>query len=129
MDILQFIWQMGSLPQTPLDVILPMAIAPFKPNSDMMCRSCNFVDTLANDVFNTINEQMNGEIALEDMVRTLRCYKGRPIQRDNDEMLVGYQVEWALVQEYPATNVLITASIYSQHVAIQHQGCIHGQLV
>ena len=64
-----------------------------------MCRSCNFVDTLANDVLNTINEQMNGEIALEDMVRTLQCYKGRPIQRDDDEMLVGYQVEQSLVQD------------------------------
>ena len=129
MDILQFIRQMGPLPQTPLDVILPMAIAPFKPNADTMCRSCNFADTLANDVFCTINEQMNGELALEDMVRTLRCYKGRPIQREDDEMLVGYQVERALVQEYPASNHLITASVYSQHVAVQHQGCIHGQLV
>ena len=71
MDILQFICQMGPLPQTPLDVILPMAIALFTPNADMMCRSCNFADTLANDVFSTINEQMNGKLALEDMVRTL----------------------------------------------------------
>ena len=62
---------MGPLPQTPLDVILPMAIALFKPNSEIMYRGCNFADTLANDVFNTINEQMNGEIALENMVRTL----------------------------------------------------------
>ena len=84
---------MGPLPQTPLDVILPMAITPFKPNADTMCRSCNFADTLANDVFNTINKQMNGEIALEDMVRTLRCFKGRPIQREDNEMLVRYQVE------------------------------------
>ena len=44
-------------------------------------------------------------------------------------MLVGYQVERALVQEYPASNHLITASVYSQHVALQHQGCIHGQMV
>ena len=33
------------------------------------------------------------------------------------------------MQEYPVSNDLITASVYSQHVVIPHRGCIYSQLI
>jgi hypothetical protein len=44
-------------------------------------------------------------------------------------MLIGYQMEHAIIQEYPVSNDLITVSVYSQHVTIPHRGCVYGQMV
>ena len=38
-------------------------------------------------------------------------------------------MEQSVIQEYPVSNDLLTVSVYSQHVAIPHSGCVYGWMV
>ena len=55
--------------------------------------------------------------------------KGQPIQREREQKLVGFQIEHWIMQECPAINSLLMVSVYSQHIAIPHNGCIYGWMV
>ena len=114
---------MGPLPQTPNDRIVPLTVHPFIPDQSTMCDTCAHGDNIAEEIFNMINDCLNGPMTLEDTVLTNRGVKGRPIRKQGQQMILGYQAEWAIVQEYPVSNDLITASVYSQHVTIPHREC------
>ena len=90
---LQTIQQMGPLPQTPTDFVLPWALTPYVGDQAMMCQMCIFTDDVAEDVFHDINDKLNGHIAIEDMVHSTRSIKRQLIQREGAESLVGFQME------------------------------------
>ena len=52
---------------------------------------------------------------------TIRGIKVRPIRKEGQQTIIGYQVEHAIIQEYSVSNDHITASVYSQHVTILHR--------
>ena len=90
-----------------------------------MCQACTFTDDVAEDVFHDINDKLNGQIAIEDMVRSTGTIKGQPIQREGKGRLVEFQMECSIIQEYLAINCLIMASVYSQNITVMHNGCIY----
>jgi hypothetical protein len=120
---------MGPLPQTPNDRIVPLMVHPFVPDQGTMCNTCAHGDTIVEEVFNVINDCLNGSMTLEDTILTYRGVKGRPIRKQGQQMILGYQTEQAIIQEYPVSNDLITASVYSQHVTIPHRECKYGQMI
>ena len=120
---------MGPLPQTPNDRIVPLTVHPFIPDQSTMCDTCAHGDNIAEEIFNVINDCLNRPMTLEDTVLTNRGVKGRPIRKQGQQMILGYQAEQAIVQEYPVSNDLITASVYSQHVTIPHRECKYRQMI
>jgi hypothetical protein len=123
------IWQMGPLPQTPTDVIVPLTLVPYVADQSTMCQTCVHADDIAGEIFHEINQSLNGPLAMEDMVTSTRSMGAWLIRKEGQQMLIGYQMEWSIIQEYPVSNDLITVSIYSQHVTIHHRGCVYGQMV
>ena len=117
------IWPMEPLPQTPNDIIVTLMLVPFVPGQSTMCNACAHGDDIAEEIFQVINDCLNGPMTMEDMITTIRGVKARPIRKQGQQMILGYQAEWAIIQEYPMSNDLITASIYSQHVMIPHREC------
>jgi hypothetical protein len=120
---------MGPLPQTPTDIIVLLTLMPYLAGHSTMCGTCIFADDTVGEVFHGINQSLNGPLAMEDMVLSTRCTKAQPIRKEGHQTLIGYQMKWSIVQEYPVSNNLITVSVYSQHIAIPHRGCIYGQMI
>ena len=62
-------------------------------------------------------------------ITTIRGVKARPIRKQGQQMILGYQAECSIIQEYPLSNDLITVSVYSQHVSIPHRECDYGHMI
>ena len=129
MNITTEIQPMGPLPQTPNNRIVPLMVHPFVPDQGTMCNTCAHGDTIAEEVFSVINDCLNGPMTLEDTILTNRGVNGRPIRKQGQQMILGYQTEQAIIQEYPVSNDLITTSMYSQCVTIPHRECEYGQMI
>jgi hypothetical protein len=120
---------MGLLPQTPTDIIVSLTLTQYIADQSTMCKTCIHADNVAGEVFQEINQSPNGPLAMEDMVLSTRCTKAQPIKKEGQQAMIRYQMEHSIIQEYPMSNDLITVSIYSQHIAIPHRGCMYGQMV
>ena len=116
----------GPLPQTPDDRIVALTLLPFIPDQSTMCDVCAHRDDIAEEILKVINDCLNGPMTLEDTITTTRGVKARPIRKQGQQMILGYQAEWAIIQEYLMSNNLIMASVYSQHVTIPHRECKYG---
>ena len=117
---------MGPLPQTPDDIIVALTLQPFVPDQSTMCDACAHGDDIAEEVFRVINNCLNGALSIEDTVTTIRGVKARPIRKQGQQTILGYQTNQSIIQEYPLSNDLITVSVYSQHVTIPHRECKYG---
>ena len=117
---------MGPLLQTPNDIIVALTLTPYTPDQSTMCDMCVHGDEVAAEVFQEINHCLNGPLAMEDMITSIRSTKAQPIRKEGQPTIIGYQMEHAIIPEYPVSNNLITVSIYSQHVAFTHRGCVYG---
>ena len=84
---------MGPLPQTPTDIIVALALTPYMPDQGTMCNTCIHVDEVAAEVFQEINHCLNGPLAMEDTVLSVRCTKARPIKKEGQLAMIGYQME------------------------------------
>jgi hypothetical protein len=120
---------MGPLPQTPNDIIVALMLVPFIPDQSTMCDMCVHGDDIAAEIFQEINHHLNGPMAMEDAIATIRGIKVRLIRKQGQQTIMGNQVEHAIIQEYPVLNNLITVLVYSQHVVIPHRECMYGQMV
>ena len=114
---------MGPLPQTPDGIIVALTLLLFIPDQSTMCENCAHRDDMAEEVFRVMNNCLNGALSIEDTITTIRGVKGRPIRKQGQQTILGYQTKQAIIQEYPVSNDLITASMYSQHVTITHREC------
>ena len=110
----------------PDNIIVALMLLLFVPDQGNMCETCAHGDDIAEEVFKVINDCLNGELTVEDTITTIRGIKGRPIRKQGQNMILGYQAECSIIQEYPLSNDLITASVYSQHVSIPHRECEYG---
>ena len=110
----------------PDDIIVALTLLPFVPDQGNMRETCAHGDDIAEEVFKVINNCLNGELSVEDTITTIRGVKGRPIRKQGQNTILGYQAEQSIIQEYPLSNDLITASVYSQHVSIPHRECEYG---
>ena len=120
---------MGPLPQTPDDIIVALTLQPFVPDQSTMCDTCAHGNDIAEEIFRVINNCLNGALSIEDMITTIRGVKARPIRKQGQQTILGYQTDQSIIQEYPFSNDLITVSVYSQHVTIPHRECEYGQMV
>ena len=120
---------MGPLPQTPDDIIVALTLLPFIPDQSTMCENCAHGDDMAEEVFRVMNDCLNGALSIEDTITTIRGVKARPIRKQGQQMILGYQVECSIIQEYPFSNDLITVSVYSQHVSFPHRECEYGCMI
>ena len=84
---------MGPLPQTPDDIIVALTLLPFVLDQSNMCETCAHGDDIAEEVFKVINDCLNGELSVEDMITTIRGVKGRPIRKQGQNMILGYQAK------------------------------------
>ena len=84
---------MGPLPQTPNNVIAALTLVPFVPDQSTMCDTCAHRDDIAEEIFQVINDCLNGSLTMEDMITTIRGVKVRPIRNQGQQMILGYQVE------------------------------------
>ena len=114
---------MGPLPQTPDDIIVALMLLPFVPDQSTMCENCAHGDDIAEEVFRVMNDCLNGALSIKDTITTIRGVKARPIRKQGQQTILGYQVECSIIQEYPFSNDLITVSVYSQHVSFPHREC------
>ena len=89
----QTIRTMGPLPQTPNDVIVALTLQPFVPDQSTMCDACAHRDYIAEEVFRVINDCLNGALSIEDMITTIRGVKARPIRKQGQQTILGYQAE------------------------------------
>ena len=83
-------------------------------------------DDITEEVFRVINNCLNGALSIEDTVTTIRGVKARPIRKQGQQIILGYQTNQSIIQEYLFSNDLITVSVYSQHVTIPHRECEYG---
>ena len=123
------IWPMGPLPHTPNDTVVALMLQPFMSDMGTMCDICTHGDETAAEIFQEINNCLNRPLTMDDTIMTNRGVKGRPIKKENQDIIVGYQVEWSIVQQYPVSNDLITISVYSQHIATPHRRCMYRWIV
>ena len=107
----------------PDDIIVALTLLLFVPDQSNMCKTCTHGDDIVEEVFKVINDCLNGELMAEDTITTIRGVKGRPIRKQGQNMILGYQAKCSIIQEYPLSNDLITVSVYSQHVSIPHREC------
>ena len=114
---------MGPLPQTPDDIIVALMLLPFVPDQSTMCENCTHGDDTAEEVFRVMNDCLNGALSIKDTITTIRGVKARPIRKQGQQTILGYQVKCSIIQEYPFSNDLITVSVYSQHVSFPHREC------
>ena len=77
----------------PDDIIVALMLLPFVPDQDSMCETCAHGDDIAEEVFKVINDCLNGELSVEDTITTIRGVKGRPIRKQGQNMILGYQAE------------------------------------
>ena len=122
----QTIQTMGPLPQTPDNIIVALMLLPFVPDQSTMCDACAHRVDIAEEVFRVMNDCLNGALSIEDTITTIRGVKARPIRKQGQQMILGYQAECSIIQEYPLSNDLIAVLVYSQHVSIPHRECEYG---
>ena len=89
----QTIQTMGPLPQTPDDIIVALTLQPFVLDQSTMCDACAHGDDIAEEIFRVINDCLNGALSIEDMITTIRGVKARPIRKQGQQMILGYQAE------------------------------------
>ena len=120
---------MGPLPQTPNNIIVALTLQPFMPDQSTMCDACAHRDNIAEEIFRVINDCLNRALSIEDMITTIRGVNARPIRKQGQQTILGYQTDQSIIQEYLFPNDLITVSVYSQHVSIPHRECKYGHMV
>ena len=120
---------MGPLPQTPDNIIVALMLLPFVLDQSTMCDACAHGDDIAEEVFRVTNDCLNGALSIEDTITTIRGVKARPIRKQGQQMILGYQAEHSIIQEYPLSNNLITVLVYSQHISIPHRECEYGHMI
>jgi hypothetical protein len=120
---------MGPLPHTPDDIMIALTLQPYVLDLSTMCDGCTHGDKTAAEIFQEINNSLNGPLTMDDIIMTARGVKVKPIKKEGQEMIIGYQVEQAIIQQYPVSNNLIIVAIYSQHITIPHRKCTYGQMV
>ena len=84
---------MEPLPQTPMDLVVPMTLMLYLADQATMCQTCIFADDMAEEVYHEINQRLNRQLAIDDTVHSTRSLKGQPMQREGQETLIGYQME------------------------------------
>ena len=84
---------MGPLPQTLNDIIVALTLLPFVPDQSTMCDACAHGDDTTEEVFKVLNDCLNGALTMEDMITTIRGVKARPIRKQGQQMILGYQAE------------------------------------
>ena len=84
---------MGPLPQTPTDIIVALTLTPYVPDQSTMCNVCVHGDEVVAEVFQEINHCLNGPLVMEDTVLSVRCTKARPIKKERQLAMIGYQME------------------------------------
>ena len=99
------------------------------PDQSTMCDACAHGDDITEEVFKVLNDCLNGELTIKDTITTIRGVKARPIRKQGQQMILGYQAKRSILQEYPLSNDLITALVYSQHVSIPHWECEYGRMI
>ena len=77
----------------PDDIIVALMLLPFVPDQGNMCETCAHGDDIAEEVFKVINDCLNGELSVEDMITTIRGVKARPIRKQGQQTILGYQAE------------------------------------
>ena len=110
----------------PDDIIVALMLLPFVPDPSTMCNTCAHGDDIAEEVFRVMNDCLNGALSIEDTITTIRGVKARPIRKQGQQMILGYQAECSIIQECLLSNNLITVLVYSQHVSIPHRECEYG---
>ena len=58
-----------------------------------MCDVCAHRDDIAEEVFRVMNDCLNGALSIEDTITTIRGAKARPIRKQGQQMILGYQAE------------------------------------
>ena len=116
---------MGPLPHTPNNMVVALTLQPFISDLGTMCDTCTHGDETAAEIFQEINNCLNGPLIMDDTIMTNRGVKVRPIKKEGQDVIIGYQVEQAIIQQYPVSNDLITVSVYSQHITIPHRRCTY----
>ena len=113
----------------PDNIIVALTLLPFVLDQSTMCDACAHGDDIAEEVLRVLNDCLNGALSIEDMITTIRGVKARPIRKQGQHTILGYQAKQSIIQEYPLSNDLITASVYSQHVSIPHRECEYRQMI
>ena len=84
---------MGLLPQTPNNIVVALTLQPYIPDQSTMCDMCVHGDGIAAEVFQEINHCLNGPLTMDDTITTIRGIKARPIRKEGQQTIIGYQVE------------------------------------
>ena len=84
---------MGPLPQTPDNIIVALMLQPFMPDQSTMCDTCAHGDNIAEEIFRVINDCLNGALSIEDTITTIRGVKARPIRKQGQQTILGYQTD------------------------------------
>ena len=73
---------MGLLPQTLNDIIVVLMLVPFVTGQSTMCDTCAHRDDIAAEIFQEINYCLNGPLAMDKLITTIRGIKARPIRKE-----------------------------------------------
>ena len=84
---------MGPLPQTPDDIIVALMLQLFIPDQSTMCNACAHGDNIVEEVFRVLNDCLNGALTIEDTITTIRGVKARPIRKQGQQTILGYQAK------------------------------------
>ena len=85
----------------PTDIIVALTLTPYIVDQSTMCKTCVHADEVAGEIFQEINQSLNGPLAMKDIILSVRCTKAWPIKKEGQLAMVGYQMEHSIVQEYP----------------------------
>ena len=84
---------MGPLPHTPDDIVVALTLQPYISGLSTMCDTCTNGDKTAAEIFQEINNCLNGPLTMDDTIMTTRGVKVKPIKKEGQEMIIGYQVK------------------------------------
>ena len=84
---------MGPLPHTPDDIVVALTLQPYMSDLSTMCNICTHGDETAAEIFQEINNCLNRPLTMDDTIMTARGVKVKPIKKEGQEMIIGYQVE------------------------------------
>ena len=77
----------------PDNTIVALTLLPFIPDQSTMCNACAHGDDITEEVFKVLNNCLNGELTIEDTITTIRGVKARPIRKQGQQTILGYQAE------------------------------------
>ena len=77
----------------PTDIIVALTLTPYTPDQGTTCNTCIHVDEIAAEVFQEINHCLNGLLAMEDTVLSVRCTKAGLIKKEGQLAMIEYQME------------------------------------